>query len=51
MCDNWNKLKCVDFLTWKPKTQNGSAKNLPLITTRPTDMKLSEFKSWWNAAR
>jgi len=51
MCDNFNKLKFADFLTWKPKTQNGSAKNLPLITTRSKDMKLSEFKSWWNAAR
>ena len=44
MCDNLNKLKCANFLTWKPKTQNGSAKNLPLFTTKPYDMKLSEFK-------
>jgi len=51
MCDNLNKLKCADFSTWKPNTQNGSAKNRPLITTRPNDMKLSEVKSWWNAAR
>jgi len=51
MCGNLNELKCADFLAWKPKTQNGSAKNLPLITIRPNDTKLSEFKSLWDAAR